>query len=97
MDMSGETVCTGHFTAREKSVVFFELEKVGAGAALYVLEKRDFACCCCQDFNPKSSSVYHSHCACAAPYLFEDSTKVHINEMGHLDWMCFDSLQEFFS
>jgi hypothetical protein len=26
MDVSGQTVCPGHFTAREKSLVFIELE-----------------------------------------------------------------------
>ena len=31
MDVSDQTVCTGHFTAREKAVVFFGLE---AGWAL---------------------------------------------------------------
>ena len=31
MDVSGQTVCTGHFTAGEKVLVFFELE---AGWAL---------------------------------------------------------------
>jgi hypothetical protein len=37
MDMSDQTVCTGHFTAREIALVFIE---VGAGAGVDILEKR---------------------------------------------------------
>ena len=28
MDVSGQTACTGHFTAREKALVFIELDLV---------------------------------------------------------------------
>ena len=32
--------------------------------------------CCCQDLNPRSSSVCTSHCTeCAAPYWFEEGAK----------------------
>ena len=47
------TVCPGHFTAREKAVVFIELEAEWAlGACLDVLVVI-LVSCFCQDLNPR--------------------------------------------
>jgi hypothetical protein len=57
--MSDETQSLDHFTAREKALVYIELEAGwGAGAGLGVLENM-WLSCFCQDVNPRSSySVY---------------------------------------
>ena len=53
MVVSGQTACSGHFTAREKARVG---GWVSAGAGLDVFERRKF-CCLCQDLRP-SCPVY---------------------------------------
>jgi len=39
--MSGQTVCTGYFTAREKVVVFIELEAVWVLQLVWIFWRRD--------------------------------------------------------
>jgi hypothetical protein len=41
MDVSGQTVCPGHFTAREKALVFIELEAGWALELVWMLCRRD--------------------------------------------------------
>jgi hypothetical protein len=43
MDVSGQAICSGHFTAREKAVVFIELE-VGWELELVWMFRRMYSC-----------------------------------------------------
>jgi hypothetical protein len=85
------SVCHGHFTATEKAVVFIELETGWVLELVWMFWRRESLLPLLR-LEPKSSIVYPSHCTdCAAPYGFEDNTKVSFflhNEMGSLDWMC---------
>jgi len=65
MDVSGQTVCPGHFISRENTGVG---GLMGAGAGLAVLEDGQFYWFC-QDLNPLSSSIFPGHFTdCAASY-----------------------------
>ncbi len=41
MDVSGQTVCPGHFTAREKGLVFIELEAGWVLEQVWMFWRRD--------------------------------------------------------
>ena len=60
--MSGQTVCPGHFTARDKALVVIELEAGWVLELVWMFWKKDRSFAAAKIWNHRSSVVHLIHC-----------------------------------
>jgi len=81
MVVSGQTVCTGHFTARDKALVFIKLEAGWALELVWMFWRRDSSLVPAKIWTPGHPAYILVIVLTRLPHTVEGNTKVHINNV----------------